>query len=267
MKGSLISGSRTRRAVVVIASAVVVLCGSSSFAAQWLKHPSAGIPRTPDGKPDLAAATPRLPDGKPDLSGIWEGTRKYLLNIAADLKPEDVPLLPWAAALRKERQENFGKDRPDARCLPSGVPKITVVPNPFKIVQTPALVLILYEAYTTYRQIFTDGRMLPPDPNPTWMGYSVGRWDGDTLVVETSGFNDKTWIDDSGYPHTDALRVTERYRRRDVGHLEIQVTIDDPKAYSRLCTVTEDARLLPDTELLEFVCLENEKDLPHLVGK
>jgi hypothetical protein len=129
------------------------------------------------------------------------------------------------------------------------------------------MVLILYEAFATFRQIFTDGRSLPPDPNPSWMGYSVGHWEGETLVVDTAGFNDKSWIDTGGRPHSEALHVTERYRRRDFGHLEIQITIDDPKAYTKPWTVTEVLHLLPDTELLEYVCNENNKDLPHLVGK
>lgn len=237
--------------------------------AQWLKLPDKAIPRTKDGKPNLAAPAPHKADGKPDLSGVWQSPGvKYLQNIAADLKPEDVPLQPWAAALLKERMTGVhAAEEPDANCLPQGVPKINVTPVPFKIVQNPDEVIILYEAFGQYRQIFMDGRALPKDPNPTWMGYSVGKWDGDALVIETIGFNGKMWIDQAGHPTTDAVHVTERLRRPDFGRLQIQVTIDDPKAYTKPWTVTEEMKLLPDTDLLEFVCNENNRDLPHLVNR
>src|SRR5579863_4321562 len=146
------------------------------------------------------------------------------------------------------------------------MPKLIVLPYPFKFVQVPGMMLMLYEGFTTYRQIFTDGRALPKDPNPAWLGYSVGHWDQDTLVVDTTGFNDQSWLDDPGHPHTEALHVVERLRRKDFGHLEIQIMIDDPKAYTKSWTVTENFNLLADTELLENIC-ENEKDVPHLVGK
>src|SRR6266849_10607208 len=155
---------------------------------------------------------------------------------------------------------------PDANSLPQGVPKINAAPAPWKIVQAPGSLVIVYEAFNLWRQIFLDGRELVPDVNPTWMGYSTGKWEGDTLVVESRGFNGKAWLDQLGRPSTDALHVIERFRRKDVGHMDIQITIDDAKAYTRPWTVTESVHLLPDTELLEFICNDNNRDLPHLHG-
>lgn len=245
----------------------VVLCVMSvSLTAQWPDHPTPGIPRTADGKPDLLAPAPRTVDGKPDLSGVWvvrdSGSLFYL---AGDLKPEEIR--PWAAAVYKQRADDFRKDTDGIHCLPPG-PKagIGLGGFPMKILQTPNLVVILYEYQTIFRQIFTDGRALPQDANPTWMGYSVGHWDGDTLVVTTAGYNDRTTIDLAGHPHTEALRVTERYRRRDAGHIDLQVTLDDPKAYTRPWTLPNEFDLVPDGDLIEYVC-ENERDAPHLVGK
>jgi hypothetical protein len=246
---------------------LLVLCGMA--VAQWLQVPGKDTPRKNDGKPDLSAPAPRRADGRPDLAGIW-GTEspKYLVNIAADLKPGELPIQPWAEALTKERMTGIhASEESNANCQPQGVPRIDATPNPFKIIQEPELVVILYEAFGQFRQIFLDGRQLPKDPNPAWLGYSVGRWEGDTLVIETSGFNGRTWLDQAGHPTTDALHVTERYRRRDFGHMDIQVTIDDRKAYTKPWTVTEPMQLLPDTDLLEFVCNENEKDLKHLGKK
>ena len=237
--------------------------------AQWLRYRTPGIPRLPDGKPNLTAPAPRTADGKPDLSGIWEpdGT-KFIRNLAADLKPEDVSMHPWADALYKERLTGaLSKQEPDANCLPQGVPKINAAPVPWRIVQTPGMVVILYEAFGQWRQVFTDGRPLPTDPNPTWLGYSIGKWEGDTLVVDTIGFNGKAWLDQQGHPASDSLHVTERFRRPVFGQLELQITIDDPKAYTKPWTVLEKPHLLVDTELLEFVCLENERDQAHMVGK
>ena len=251
------------------ASAVLCIAIATPLSAQWLKHPTPGIPRTPDGKPNLNAPAPRTADGKPDLSGIWEpeGT-KFIRNLAADLKPGDVSFQPWAEALYNERLTGvLSKQEPDANCLPQGVPKINAAPVPWRIVQTPGMVVILYEAFTQWRQIFTDGRALPNDPNPTWLGYSVGKWDGDTLVVDTIGFNGKAWLDQQGHPASDALHVTERFRRPTLGKMELTITIDDPKAYTKPWTVTETPHLLADTELLEFVCLENERDQKHMIGK
>jgi hypothetical protein len=194
----------------------------------------------------VAASVQRTPDGKPDLSGVWS--------------PEEVlSIRNKAEALLLNRQASQRKQDPDANCTLSGVPRIELGPKPFKILQSPDEVVILYQAYTTFRQVFTDGRPLPEDPQPAWLGYSVGKWDGDTLVVETTGFNDLTWLDNAGTPHSESLHVTERFHRRDTGHLDIQITIDDPKTFSHPFTVTEHARLTPTTELTEFICLENKK--------
>ncbi|HEY7335842.1 MAG TPA: hypothetical protein VH639_13230 [Bryobacteraceae bacterium] len=247
--------------------AALILCGHIS--AQWLNYPTPGIPRLPNGKPNLSAPAPRGADGKPYLSGLWKApSGKYLFNLAADIKPEDVPFQPWAAELFKQREENFAKDRPSARCIPHGVPdQVAVAGYPFKILQLPGEVVMLFEEMTHFRQIFTDGRKLPDDPNPALMGYSVGRWMGDIFVVDTAGFSELGWLDDPGHPHTTALHIVERFRRPDFGHLEIEIVIDDPKAYTKPWTVSEHFDFMPDTDLLENVCTENEKDLPHLVGK
>lgn len=236
------------------------------FLVQWIALTLPDTPRTPEGKPDTSAPAPRTADGKPNLSGIWRiGTNKYLFNIATDIG--EAPFLPWAAALYKQRAESLGKDRPSERCIPHGIPDGMLVPNsPFKIVQTPGDTVILYEEFNHFRQIFTDGRGFPPEASPSWFGYSIGHWEGDSLVAETIGFNDKSWFDDPGHPHTEALRVTERFRRRDFGHLNVEVTFDDPKAYTKPWSVNIPFNLLPDTELIESIC-ENEKDHAHIVGK
>src|SRR5579864_2907353 len=234
--------------------------------AQWLNQLTPGIPRTADGKPNLAAPAPKAFDGKPDLSGLWRlGVEIGVgANITGDLPSADIQ--PWVAALSRQRLEEFGKDDPEITgCRPGGPRHITRA-GLAKIVQTPSLMVILYEDLA-YRQIFLDGRQLPPDPNPNWMGYSIGHWDSDTLVAESGGFNERTWLDFAGHGHTEALRMTERYRRRDFGHMDLQVTLDDPKAYAKPWTVSAGGALAADTELLEYVCLENEKDQQHLVGR
>jgi hypothetical protein len=252
---------------ILKAVAAVALLGMAA-PAQWLNRKTPGIPRTPDGKPDMTAPVPRTADGKPDLSGIWDPDPKYLRNLAVDLKPGEVPFQPWAEKLYNERKDGaHSAEEPDANCLPQGVPKIDTAPAPWKVMEYPGVVLILYEAFGNYRQIFTDGRPLPQDPNPAWFGYSIGKWEGDTLVVDSIGFNGKVWLDQVGHPSTDALHVIERYHRKDFGHMTIQVTIDDPKAYTRPWTVTEDPHYLADTELLEFDCNENNRDVQHLVDK
>lgn len=239
----------------------IVLCAVCFFpggaSAQWLTQPTKGIPRTADGKPNLTAATPRTADGRPDLSGLWEAGPKF----ETDFKPSDAQ--SWALSKSREREANPAADGWSTLCLPPG-PMITFS-GPVKIVQASDAVTILYEVPNNFRQIFTDGRALPKDPNPTWQGYSVGRWDGDTFVVETMGFNDKSWIGRPGYPHTEALRVTERYRRRDFGHMDYQLMVDDPKAFTRSWSINTELVLHPDTEMLEFVCNENEKDRQHFV--
>ena len=244
--------------------ATIVSVMSVSLLAQWPKHPSPGIPRMPDGKPNLSAPSPRSADGKPDLNGVWV-VRNGNFYLTWDLKPEDMQ--PWAAALYKQREADFRRDTDGIACLPPG-PKaaIGVGPFPIKIIQNPGLTVILHEYDTIFRQIFTDGRALPEDVNPTWMGYSVGRWEGDTFVVTTAGFNDRSTIDLAGHPHTEALRTTERFHRRDIGHLDVQITFDDPKAYKRPWTLPMEFGLVPDEDLMEYVC-ENERDARHLVGK
>lgn len=251
----------------------LVLVGllAAPAAAQWLNVPQASTPRTPDGKPDLTAPTPRTPDGKPELSGIWIRPRGVPPGtggrdgIAAGV---DVQFQPAGEALYRTRGDNNGKGTPSERCLPHGVTKAFSVPEPFKIVQTRDLIVILLEEFNHHRQVFMDGRQVPARRTPTWFGYSRGRWDGDTLVVDTTGFRDGQWLDFRGHPATDALHLTERYQRRDFGHLEVQFTIDDPKIYTKPWNVTMTFDLLPDTELIEHVC-ENERDttLNLLVGK
>lgn len=239
-----------------------------SASAQWPKKDAPPFPKLPNGKPNLTAPTPRQADGKPDLSGVWATQGGYTGNIAKDLKPGDVEFTPWGEALYKHRVDTDGKDDPQAYCVLSGVPREDVVPYPFKILHTTNKeTMIIYEALHTYRQVFMDGRPLPSDPNPAWMGYSVGRWDGDTLVVDSSGFTNEGWIDNSGHPNSDALHVTERFHRVDYGHIDLNVTVEDPKAYKKPWTVALKLVAQPEDELIEYVCSENEKDLKHLVGK
>ena len=235
------------------------------LAAQWLNYPTPGIPRNKDGTPNLSAPTPRTPDGRPDFSGIWQASSgRYLENLGAD--GIEIPMLPWAEKLYKERQDNFGKDRPSGQCLPHSVTDFDAHPGIKKVIQTRDVIAILFESYHSFRQIFTDGRPLPKDREPAWFGYSIGKWEGDTLVVNTVGINERTWLDDGGHPHSDALQVIERFRRPDFGHIELKLTIDDPKAYTKPWTVTLHWEYVPDTDLLDWVC-ENEKDSEHLVGK
>jgi hypothetical protein len=251
----------------VIGLTIILSALAMPAPAQWLKFPTAGIPRTADGKPDLNAPAPKTPDGKPDLSGIWQPPPGYVDDIIKDLKPGEVSFQPWAATLYQHRRDTLNKEDPTGWCVVGGVPRSDVVPYPFKIYMLPSVTLILYEAVQSFRQIFTDGRALPKDPNPAWMGYSIGHWEGDTMVVETAGFNDHGWVDNFGLPSTEVLRVTERFRRRDFGHLDLEITVDDSKAYTKPWTVKLPFRLLADTELLEYICNENNKDVEHLVGK
>jgi hypothetical protein len=248
--------------------AVLTVALNVTVSAQWLNQRTPNIPRTPDGKPNLSAPAPRTPDGKADLSGLWNKiSPKYSRNIAADLKPEE--MLPWARALVAERREDLGKEYMNVKCVPLGPGYATAADSTgsemMKIVQTPGLILIL-NPDLTYRQIFLDGRALESAPNPSWMGYSVGRWEGDALVVESFGFNDRTWLDHDGNPHTEGLRMTERYRRRDFGNLDVEVTFSDPAAYARPWTVAVRAELAADTELLEWVCNESDHHVERWVG-
>ena len=246
--------------------AILALTCVSAWA-QWVKAPPTAVPTGPDGKPNLAAPAPRT-GARPDLSGIWEPlSPKYLRNLAADLKPEDVPYQPWAKALVDARADgSHAREESDANCLPQGIPKLAAAPAPWKIIQTPGFVAILHEAFNLWRQVHLDGREFAADLNPSWLGFSIGKWDGDTLVVDSRGFNGKTWLDQAGKPTTEALHVVERYRRKNFGTLEVQITIDDPKAYTKPWTVTEEFRLVRNTELMEFICNENNRDLEHLPG-
>ena len=256
---------------------------------QWLHYPDPRTPGTKDGKPNLTAPAPRA-NGNPDLSGVWEidatplselkaalppdffelqidvpGASKYIVNLLWDFKPEDDPSRPETKALVRQRQQSSSKDLPPARCLPGSVPYSLLI-LPFKIVQTPRQIVMLFEHYDPARQIYTDGRPLPQDPDPLWMGYSAGRWRGDTLVVESAGFNDKSWLDASGHPRSESARMIERFHRRDFGHLEVEVTINDPKYYTRAFTVKLPFHLIPNSDVLEAVCAENEKDRVHLAN-
>jgi hypothetical protein len=264
--------------------------------AQWPSYKLARAPRTVDGKVDLEGPAPRTPEGKPDLSGIWEfkntpgppgtspappprpeggtglgplppGARSQFFNIGVTLK-DGLPFTPWAAELRKQRAAQNNKDNPDAHCLPLGLMQLHTHPQPRKIVQTPGLIVILYEAQAGIRQIFLDGRTLPPnDVQPWWYAYSIGHWEGDTLVVETSGFRADVWLDVEGSPLTSSGKMIERMRRINYGTLETEITVEDPKAYTKPWTVKIIHRLMPDTELIEFICNENDRSGSHLVGK
>jgi hypothetical protein len=263
-------------AVIVISVPFAVPLG-----AQWLNYPTAGIPRTANGKPNLSAPAPRTADGKPDFSGVWEmehtrpcppngcddtPSSQEFLNLAPRLK-EGLPLQPWAADLAKARTAPPKTDEPITNCLPVGIFELYTHATFRKIVQTPGLLVILAEYNASYRQIFTDGRPLPVDPQPAWNGYATGKWDEDTLVVQTAGFRDGIWLDTSGHPLTDAAKVTERFRRVNYGRLEIEITVDDPKAYTKPWTITLNELLAPDTDLLDYICLENEKDRAHMIVK
>jgi hypothetical protein len=250
--------------------------------AQWVNYPTRGVPRTPDGRPNLNAPPPRTADGKPDFTGIWQlepdascpevgcqvdyPVGSEFRNLGAKLKG-GLPYQPWAAALVKERTAQLGKDDPVGFCKPGSAVRILTYPPYRKFLQMPDLFVILSERDVTYRQIFTDGRPLPQDPDPTFNGYSVGRWDGDTLVVRTNGLREGTWLDRNGSPISDVAKMTERFRRVTYGRLEIDLTIDDAKAYTRPWTVTLAQRIVLDTELMDYHCTDNEKSQPHMVGK
>lgn len=233
---------------------LLLLAGTSPAAAQWLDRPWPGIPRTADGKPDLGAPAPRGPDGKPDLSGVWNGRPPF-----AGIDPDT--LRPWVTERMLERQQDYYKTRPLYECLPSG-PETDAYGGWKRIVQTPATIVILNEDLT-YRVIHTDGRELEAEPASSWMGYSVGRWDGDTLVVDSTGYNEKTWVNRNGVSHTEALRITERYRRPDFGHLEAEVTVSDPGAFTKPWSFSVNMTLAADTEMLESVC---ERGSEHWEG-
>lgn len=242
------------RAVVCL---VVVLGAGSPATAQWIKLATPGIPRLPDGKPNLATPAPRTADGRPDLSGLWRnnGGDRYNNNIAADLNVSDVA--PAAHALFLKRTLEFGKDSMESQCLPLGPAYLVSRYREFRVIQTPTLIVFAYND-GMHRSIFMDGRTLEPDPNPSWMGYSVGRWEGDTLVVDSNGYTDRSWLDFGGHPHTEALRITERYTRPAFGRMEARVTMVDPTVFARPIEFTMPIALQVDMEMLESVC-ENQE--------
>jgi len=272
------------RTLVIRVAAAILAAIPATLVAQWPSYRGAAVPRTPDGKPNLEAPTPRTADGKPDLSGIWQNIRgggnpgnvlpdgsiavATFRDIGSGIKG-GLPFQPWAADLLKSRMAENDKDNPDAHCLPMGLMQFHTHPQPRKIIQTPGLIVILYEANGGIRQIFTDGRPLPKngDVQPWWYGYSAGKWEGDTLIVETTGLRDGGYLDINGSPQTEAAKLTERFRRWNYGNLQIDVTIDDPKAYTKPFTVRVEQRIMPDTELIEFICNENDTSPKHMVGK
>ncbi len=265
----------------------IILVGALTHGySQWLNYPEARTPRTKDGKPNLTAPAPRV-NRKPDLSGLWQAEKtpqreyesvlgkgftavqvdtyditKYVLNVFWGVKPEDEPLRPEAASILKRRSQS-PLEYPHAQCLPGSIPLALLVFT-FKIIQTPQEIVMLSETADPPRQIYTDGRPLPKDPNPSWMGYSVGRWDGDSFVVDTIGLNDRGWLDAFGHPRSESMHITERYQRRDFGHMDLEITFNDPTYYTRPFTIKTGLTLIPDSDLLEYVCNENEKDRAHL---
>ena len=253
--GRFIVNLRVTSALGVLA----VLVLARPLAAQWIDHKTPGIPRTADGKPNLSAPAPTI-GGKPDLTGLWRFESKTSPGTAMN----NAGPQPWIVEGARKFMHELGRDDTGVLCLPAGPRASTDAPFA-KFLQTPTQIAVLYESMV-HRQIFLDGRALQPDPNPTWVGYSVGRWEGDTLVVSSNGFNDRTFLDNEGHRHSEALRMTERFRRRDFGHMDVEVTFEDPKAYAKPIRIPVEATLLADTELLEYVCNENERSRPHLVG-
>jgi hypothetical protein len=275
----------------ILACKLILLAGACfSARAQWLNYPAPGTPRTRDGKPNLTAPAHRAANGKPDLSGVWQveptpaqelkrlfgdlsvenvlgdtsaAYSKYLVNILVDFKPGDTPLRPEFADIVHQRAKEV---YPLTRCLPIGTPGDDLLPGPFKVIQTPELIVVRNEYENTFRQIYTDGRKAPADPEPLWLGYSVGKWEADTLVVDTVGFNDKGWLDGMGHTRSEALHLLERFHRRNFGHMDVQVTIDDPKVYTKAFSITFTELLQPDSDVTEYFCNENEKDRPHISG-
>jgi hypothetical protein len=264
-----IDGVEMREPCAAVAAFTALLVTGSAGGAQWLNQPSPGTPRLPDGKPNLSAPVARTADGHPDLSGIWSaGTLDYYMDLATGLKPGEVQLTPWAAAVRKQRMDRDHVDDPYAYCLPLGVPRINFR-SEIKIVPTPTLTLLLYETYVgmMFRQVFTDGRRLPEasESAPTWLGYSVGRWDGDTFVVTANGFNDQSWFDRSGNHHSEALKVTERYTMTGPNHIQYEATIEDPKTFSRPWSVAMPLyrHVNANARLGQFKCVEFVEELMY----
>jgi hypothetical protein len=277
----MLPANRSTAVVIIGLVIAAVSLASRPLAGQWIRYPTAGAPRKADGSVDLSAPAPRGADGKPDFSGIWTSdevdprrpnvppnphdatTSRRMINLGVDL-PGGVPYQPWLAAQVKERKANNAKDDPHVRCLPDNFLRSYGMPHLLKFVHTPGLLVALSEWNAAYRQIFTDGRALPDDPTPSWEGYSSAKWVGDTLVVDTIGLRDDSWIDWNGSVVTATAKVREEMRRPDFGHLQIQLTVDDPKAYTRPWTVTIKERIIVDAELIDEICLENERSLQHM---
>jgi hypothetical protein len=266
--------------------AIAALTSGLPLAAQWLNHPDLRTPRTNDGRPDLTAPAPRM-KGKLDLSGVWQAERtpineftrvlgrdlttvqidlsditKHVVNVFWGVQPAEEPLRPEGMSILKQRMAR-PTDRPLSRCLPVGVPAVMFT-YAFKMIQTPQEIVMLFETGDPARQVYTDGRSLPKEPEPSWMGSSVGRWEGDTLIVETIGFKEMSWLDFLGHPRSESMHITERYRRRDFGRMDVEITFDDPKYYTRPFTIKTGLRLIPDSDVIEYVCSENEKDRAHM---
>ena len=277
----------TSSALPAAAAACMLLCASPPVAAQWFKYPTDGVPRKADGTPELTAPTPRTSDGKPDFSGMWltgDGRpcdarnetfqvcgselpmSRYGINMGTG-REGGLPYQPWAAQQVKAEIEQHSLHDPHARCMPDTFVRLYGLPHMQKFIQTRALLVMLYEMNANYRQVFLDGRPFPDDPQPSWQGYSVGKWDGDTLVIDSMGFRDGQWLDMAGSPMTDAAKVHERIRRPDFGHLEVEITVDDAKAYTRPWTVMLKQNIVLNTELVDEMCVENEKSTKHMVGK
>jgi hypothetical protein len=276
----------TRRAGVIAAIGLVIGC--SHLAAQWIKYPTAGVPRKPDGSVNMTAATPRLADGKPDFSGIWMtgdpggrrpdgkappldlpgnvanvGASRTMSNIGVDI-PGGLPYQPWLVPIVKKRTENKAIDDPHIKCMPDNFVRAYGMPHLLRFVHTPSMLVMLNELNAGYRLVFTDARPLPKDPFPSTQGYSSAKWSEDTLVIDTVGVSDDTWIDWNGSVITEAAKIREEMRRPDFGHLEVKISVDDPKAYTKPWTVTLHQKIVVDTELVEEQCLENEQSLKHL---
>jgi hypothetical protein len=267
------------RAITVTTVLMALIIGAPAHA-QWQQVADESVPRDDTGQPDLKAPAPRTADGKPDLTGVWaadadlfmEGVEfiegevtlpRHLMDVMIDLEPGEVEMKPWAAELVEQRLASRGLVDPVAYCKPWGVTQQAANLSPYKIVQTPDLIVILYEQDTVFRQIFLDGREPVEDPVPRWLGYSTGRWDDDELVVETTGFTDLTWLDFTGHPHTDSLHLTAVFRRTAAGHLEIETTVNDPETYSQPFSYTMTATVMADDDLLEFFCTDNEISSDH----
>ena len=272
---------RTPRILNVALVAMGVALATIPLAAQWVNYPTSAVPRKADGKVVMSSKTPRLSDGKPDLSGVWTSdeidprkpgeppnpkdatTSRRMINLGVEL-PGGLPYQPWLAALVKERTANHAIDDPHVKCFPDNFLRAFGTPHLLKFVHSPKLLIVLNEWNAGFRQVFTDARPLPVDPNPSWQGYSTAKWSGDTLVIDTIGVRDDSWVDWNGSVITESAKVREQIQRPDLGHIVIQVTVDDPKAYTKPWTVTIKERLIVDTELIEEICLEGEKDLQHL---